>query len=127
MLSDMQIKKLKNRARLLEPLVRIGKNGLTANLVLHIKKLIDKRELVKVKLLESFLDAVDKRAAAKDLALKTGSELVDQVGFVVVLYKHKIEKAEMSHNRHDNHNKIYKQTSPVFKRFETRSAPKKKW
>ncbi|MBW2964262.1 YhbY family RNA-binding protein [Candidatus Woesearchaeota archaeon] len=81
------IKRLRSRARALEPQVRIGKNGLTDNAVLQVKKLIVKRKLVKVKLLRSFLDSNDRKAAAKELAARTGSELVEQVGFVVVLYK----------------------------------------
>jgi len=82
-----ELKALREKAKLLEPLVRIGKNGLTESSLLHIKKLVDKRKLVKVKLLKSFLEANDRKAAAGLLAKGTGAELVDQVGFVVVLYK----------------------------------------
>lgn len=82
-----ELKRLREKAKLLEPLVRIGKNGLTDASMLHIKKLVDKRKLIKVKLLKSFLEANDRKAAAELLAKGTGAELVDQVGFVVVLYK----------------------------------------
>jgi RNA-binding protein len=82
-----ELKMLREKARLLDPLVRIGKNGLADSSLLHIKKLVDKRKLVKVKLLKSFLESNDRKAAGALLAKGTGSELVDQVGFVVVLYK----------------------------------------
>ena len=81
------IKRLKSKARLMEPVVRIGKNGLTDNAILQVKRLVDKRKLVKVKFLRSFLESNDRISAAKKLAEKTGSELIDQVGFVAVLYK----------------------------------------
>lgn len=81
------MKKLKSKARLLEPLVRIGKNGLTDQTVNQVKLMIKKRKLVKVKFLRAFLDTHDRKSAAKELAEKTGAEVIDQVGFVVVLYK----------------------------------------
>ncbi|NQU78986.1 YhbY family RNA-binding protein [Candidatus Woesearchaeota archaeon] len=86
-LTKDEIKKLKQKANALEPLVRIGKNGLTESVVAQIKKLVTKRKIVKIKFLRSFLDSNDKKAAAKDLANSTDSEIVEQVGFVVVLYK----------------------------------------
>jgi len=49
--------------------------------------IMKKRKLVKVKFLRSFLEAHDRKKAAAELAEKTGSTLVDQVGFVAVLYK----------------------------------------
>jgi RNA-binding protein len=86
-MEQQKLSVLRNRARALEPLVRIGKNGLTDAVVLHIKRMIAKQGLVKVKFLKAFLDSNDRRDAAQELAKRTGSELVDQVGFVVVLYK----------------------------------------
>lgn len=80
-------KSFKSKARMMEPLLRIGKNGLTDSVVLQVKKLVDKRKLVKIKFLRSFLDNNDRKIAAKRLVESTGAELVDQVGFVVVLYK----------------------------------------
>lgn len=81
------IKRLKSRARLIEPLVRIGKNGLTESVILQVKRMVNKKKLVKVKFLRSFIESHDRKAAAKRLAEQTGSELIDQVGFVAVLYK----------------------------------------
>ena len=82
-----QIKKLKVKAKGLTPLVRIGKNGLTEAVVNQVKLLVSKRKLVKVKFLRSFLESNDKKEAAKKLAQETNAEILEQVGFVVVLYK----------------------------------------
>lgn len=81
------VKLLKDKARLMEPLVRIGKNGLTDNVVMQVKRLLQKRKLVKVKFLRAFLESNDRKAAAEELAKSTSSDIIDQVGFVVVLYK----------------------------------------
>ncbi|MFC1742018.1 YhbY family RNA-binding protein [Nanoarchaeota archaeon] len=80
-------KRLKAKAKLMEPLVRIGKNGITESVVLQVKTLVTKRKLVKVKFLRSFVEDHDKKKAAKDLVEKTGAELIDRIGFTVVLYK----------------------------------------
>jgi len=80
---------LRGRARLMEPHARIGKNGLTDPVVAQVRRMFNTRELVKVKLLRSFMESNDRKKAALELAKKTGAELVDQVGFVVVLFRKK--------------------------------------
>ena len=81
-----EYKKLK-KAKVLEPVIRIGKEGLTASVIEEIKKHLKKRRLIKVKMLGSFLEDKDKKLAAKEVAEKTDSILVDKVGFVVVLLR----------------------------------------
>ena len=80
---------LKQKAKGLLPLLRIGKNGITENQIKEIKKLLQKKKLVKIKLLKSFIEPTKKKRKeiARDLAKKTDSELVDLTGFVIVLYK----------------------------------------
>lgn len=80
-------KNIKEKGKLLEPIIRIGKNGLTDNAIDEIKKQLKKRKLIKVKFLRSFIKGKDKKKIGKEIATKTNSELIDQVGFVVVLYK----------------------------------------
>jgi len=79
--------KLRSKAKLLEPVIRIGKNGLTEGMVKEIAKLLKKKRLIKIKMLKAFLQDNDRKDAAKEIAEKTGSIIIDQVGFVVVLYK----------------------------------------
>ncbi len=85
----INLKKFKNKAKGIEVTVKIGKSGLTHNLVNEIKKQLKTLKLVKVKMLRSFIDEGDKnkKDLAKDIAEKCKAELVDSVGFVVVLYK----------------------------------------
>ncbi len=83
----MSKNKLKEKAKQLEPVIRIGKNGLTDSLVNEIKRQLENKKLVKIKLLRPFIQDKDKKMAAKEIAEKTGSVLIDSVGFVVVLHK----------------------------------------
>ena len=78
---------LKQKAKLLKPTVQIGKNGMTDSLILEIKKQIKKNRLVKIKLLRGFVESNDRKQVSRDIADKTGSVLIDQVGHVVVLRK----------------------------------------
>lgn len=82
-------KPLKEKAKILEPAIRIGKMGITENQIIAIKKLLKKRNLVKIKFLKSFINDKDKKKMALELAEKTESVLIDTVGHVVVLYQPK--------------------------------------
>ncbi len=77
---------LRNKARQLQPSVRIGKFGINHQAIEEIKRQLKARKLVKVKLLKN-AEVEDIDAAAEDLAAKTDSALIDRVGRVVVLYK----------------------------------------
>ena len=85
----MEIKKLRSKAKNLEPIVRKGKNGLTEQVIKEIQKQLNKKKLIKIKLLKS---VENRKELAKEIAEKTNSILIEAVGFVVVLYKRNIYK-----------------------------------
>jgi RNA-binding protein len=78
---------LAEKAKQLEPILRIGKSGLTENVIEEIKIQLKENKLIKIKLLRAFIEGKDKKEVGKEIASKTDSELINQVGFVVVLYK----------------------------------------
>jgi putative YhbY family RNA-binding protein len=80
-------KELKARCNQLKPVAWIGKNGITTEAVSQVKLLLKKRKLIKIKLLNSFVDTHDKKEVANELAEKTDSVLIDLTGFMVSLYK----------------------------------------
>lgn len=83
-LSNPQIRKLKGMAQRLEPVVKVGKNGLTPALLKSLDEELKRHELVKVK----FADLKEQRKQlAPELAEKTGAVLVALVGNVVVLFR----------------------------------------
>ncbi len=81
------IKELKAKAKAIEPIVRIGKSGLTESVINEIKKQLEQKKLIKIKMLKAFISGKDKKELAKEIAEKTNSMLVHNVGFIVVLAK----------------------------------------
>jgi RNA-binding protein len=86
------MKQLKEKAHGLEPLVRIGKLGLTEAAVNEIRHHLKKKKLVKIRLLKSCLDNKDKEELKDVILRKTGALLVSNVGFVITLYYQKKEE-----------------------------------
>ena len=86
-LTPQKVNDLKKESHSIKPIIQIGKNGLTdatiAEMLVHLKK----RKLIKVKLLKSLLETVDKSELFEKITSKTKSEVILSAGFVVVLYK----------------------------------------
>ncbi|TKJ17867.1 RNA-binding protein [Candidatus Woesearchaeota archaeon B3_Woes] len=85
----MKNKELLEKTNMLKPVLRIGKNGLTESVIKELKNHLKKKKLIKVKLLKSFIQNKDRKKIAAELVAKTNSEIIQQVGFVVVLHKEK--------------------------------------
>jgi len=79
--------KLIEDAKRLEPIMRIGKSGITDHIIEDLKIHLKKRKLIKVKFLKSGIEGKDRKKLAEELASKTDSTVIQQVGFVVVLHK----------------------------------------
>lgn len=78
---------LRKKARSLSPIIHIGKNGITDALINEIEKTLKKKKMIKIKMNRSALDDKDKKEIAKELLIKTKSELVDFIGFNITIYK----------------------------------------
>ena len=87
MMEKEKLKEFRKKGKVLDPILRIGKSGLTDETIRHLKLAIKKHKLIKVKMLKSFTESHDKKAAAKELCDKVGAVLIEQIGFVVVMYK----------------------------------------
>lgn len=86
-LSPQQKKVLRAKARLIEPVLRIGKKGITQNVLKELDGHLKNRKLIKIKLVKGFFEDNDRRSAAQEIAKHTGAEIVDQIGFVIVLFR----------------------------------------
>ena len=83
-LSQSQRQFLRKLAHDLKPLVNIGKNGLSDNLLDSANIALDSHELVKVK----FYDFKDeKRELADELAGQLRAELIYVIGNTAILYR----------------------------------------
>jgi RNA-binding protein len=83
-LANSEIRRLKGAAQLLEPILKIGKAGLSDGFVQSVNDALSQHELVKIKFVE-FKD--QKKELAPQLAERTASYLVMRVGNVMVLHR----------------------------------------
>ncbi len=70
----------------LEPSVRIGKEGITENVVKQVITLLKKRKVIKVKFLPTAITA-DKKELVKELAERAHARVIHRVGFIAVFEK----------------------------------------
>ena len=82
--TNPQLRKLKALAQRLDPVLHIGKEGVSEGFLRSADAELVRHELVKIKLV-ALKD--EKRTVAPLVAEKTGSHLVAQVGHVFVLYR----------------------------------------
>jgi len=76
---------LKGLAHNLNPVVQIGKDGLTEQVIKSLDDALEANELIKVQFV--FGDEVDKKEDARKVAEAAGAELVQLIGFKFVLYR----------------------------------------
>ena len=85
-LNNAQLRKFKAAAQLLEPMLKVGKAGLSEGFLKTVDTALSQHELVKIK----FADFKEqKKELAPLLAEKTSSHLVMRVGNVMVLHRPK--------------------------------------
>ncbi|MBT3721478.1 YhbY family RNA-binding protein [archaeon] len=80
--------KLKQHAKNLQPVLRIGKNGINENVVIEVEKLLKKRYIIKIKVLNN-CPIEDIKQIIEFVLTKTGSELVSKVGNTFTIYRRK--------------------------------------
>jgi RNA-binding protein len=85
------LRELKIRAQRIKPTVRLGKAGATPELIAALDEALQRTQLVKLRF-EGFKD--ERKSLSRDLATKTGSQLVQQVGHTAVYYRQAAEAAE---------------------------------
>jgi len=85
MITSKQRSYLRSLAHNIDPLVYMGKQGLTDNVVKELDLCLENRELVKVKLQEGSL--LDPKACANEAAEILGAEFVQVIGRRFVLYR----------------------------------------
>jgi RNA-binding protein len=85
MLTGKQKRYLRSLAHHVDPIFQVGKGGVNDHLVRHIEEAIETRELLKITVLNN--SGEDRNEAGAELAEKSGCELVQVIGKVVVLYK----------------------------------------
>lgn len=93
MLTGRQRSYLKGIANGIDPILQIGKNGITENLIKQIDEALEAREIIKVKVLNNSL--LDAKETANELAKLTNSEFVQSIGNKFVLYRESRENKKI--------------------------------
>jgi RNA-binding protein len=84
-LTGKQKRYLRSLAHHLDPIFQVGKGGVNEHIIRHIEEAIEKRELIKVSVLNNNDD--DRDEIGEELAAGAGAELVQVIGRTIVLYK----------------------------------------
>ncbi|MBK9137371.1 MAG: YhbY family RNA-binding protein [Verrucomicrobia bacterium] len=90
-LAGPELRRLKSAAQLIKPTLKIGKAGLTTELLGALDAALNEHELVKVKF-EAFKE--QKRELVPQLVSRSASVLILRVGNVAVLHRPKAPSAE---------------------------------
>lgn len=90
MITTKQRAFLRGLGNALEPVMQIGKEGLSDNSIKAIDQLLQARELVKFKVLNNCDD--DAKSLANVIAIKVKADVVQAIGKVFILYKKSTKK-----------------------------------
>ncbi|MBW2609676.1 MAG: ribosome assembly RNA-binding protein YhbY [Deltaproteobacteria bacterium] len=83
-LSSHQEKFLRGKAHHLDPVVMVGKNGVTESLIKMVNDALNSHELIKVRFVE-FKDR--KKELSRELTKNSKSEIVGMIGHIAILYR----------------------------------------
>ena len=87
-LTSKQRAQLRSLANSLDTILQIGKDGIGENLIKQADDALEKRELIKGRVLPES-SPMTSREAAEELARQTNSEVVQVIGSRFVLYRKK--------------------------------------
>lgn len=76
---------LRAEANSLNPVVHVGKDGITEAVIEQLNAALEDHELLKVRILES--TGRTTRSAAEELATAAGADLVQVIGGIAVLFR----------------------------------------
>lgn len=85
MLNSKDRAKLRGLANTIQPILQVGKGGISENLIIQIIDALEARELIKITVLQNADETP--RDIAENLAYEAGCEVVQVVGNKVTLYK----------------------------------------
>jgi RNA-binding protein len=89
-LTGKQRRYLRSLAHHVDPLIQVGKEGLSDALLSAVAKTLADHELVKVRVLEA--SPLDRHEIAAPLAAALGAHVVGTVGRIVLLYRMRVEQ-----------------------------------
>jgi len=89
LLTGKQKRFLRAKAHHLQAIFQVGKDGVNDNMIKQLIDVLEKRELIKVSILQNCLE--DKETVATQIREQTGAEIVQIIGNQIVFYKRSTE------------------------------------
>ncbi|MFZ3170551.1 MAG: ribosome assembly RNA-binding protein YhbY [Carboxydocellales bacterium] len=93
MLTGKQRRFLRAMGNTLEPIVHVGKGGISETVMSQLDEALENRELVKVKVLNNCMQELDE--VAKGLEACTGAEIAQIIGHSILFYRQAKEKPQI--------------------------------
>ena len=90
MIATKQRAFLRGLGNALDPVMQIGKDGITDNVLNGVNLLLEARELVKFKMLRNCDE--DAKTLANEIARRVGADVVQVIGNIFILYKRSTRK-----------------------------------
>lgn len=90
MITPSKRAELRKIAQSLEPVMQVGKDGLSINVINTADQALYARELIKITVLESCEHTV--REIADEMSKRCGADVVQVIGRKIVLYKPNLDK-----------------------------------
>lgn len=96
MITPKMRRRIKRELSSEKPTIWVGKNGATEKVIEEISIQLEKREMVKIKILKSALRNEEAKIVASNIAQQTGANLIDVRGHTMMLYKSRKRQGEKS-------------------------------
>lgn len=93
MITSKQRAYLRGLANTMDPIFQIGKGGIEEAFLKQLEDALEKRELIKIKVLEN--SGLDAREASNEICERIGAEGVQAIGSKIVLYKQSKKKPKI--------------------------------
>ncbi|MDH5266345.1 MAG: YhbY family RNA-binding protein [Candidatus Bathyarchaeota archaeon] len=92
MITSKLKRRIKRELNVEKPTVWVGKEGATSHILNEISRQLEKKKMVKVKMLKTALKDEDAKNVASKVAQQTESILIDVRGHTFILYKNRKKK-----------------------------------
>lgn len=94
MITPKMKQRIKRELSAEKPTVWVGKEGATPKIVNEISRQLDKREIVKAKILKTALKDEETKTVAGKIAQQTNSSLIEVRGHTFLLYKRREKRVK---------------------------------
>jgi RNA-binding protein len=84
---DHKLKDMRKISKIMNPNIIIGKNGLTEQVLENIRLELSKHEIVKLRILQTYISDKGKEKVFAEIAEKTSAKIIHKIGFTITLTK----------------------------------------